>query len=68
VREGRRADPDKHRINSPEADPEAVALWQDMKFRMFACAVTGAYSGILIRCIYRYGFPRGVYGMMTILT
>ena len=43
------------RIKSDEADPEAVALWNDKKFRMFVYAVTGAYSGILIRCIYRYG-------------
>ena len=41
------------RINSPEADPEAVALWREKKFRMFMYAVTWAYSGILIRCIYR---------------
>jgi hypothetical protein len=41
------------RINSCEADPEAVALWRDKKFRTFMYAVTGAYSGILIRCIYR---------------
>jgi hypothetical protein len=32
---------------------EAVALWGDKKFRMFGYAVAGAYSGILIRCIYR---------------
>ena len=43
------------RINSGEADPEALALWRDKKFRLFVYAVTGAYSGILIRCIYRYG-------------
>lgn len=42
------------RIKSDEADPEALALWRDKKFRMFVYAVTGAYSGILIRCIYRY--------------
>jgi hypothetical protein len=57
-----------NRINSPEADPEAVALWQAKNFRMFGCAVTGAYSGILIRCIYRYGFSQGGYGMTAILT
>lgn len=42
------------RIKSDEADPDAVALWRDKKFRMFVYAVAGAYSGILIRCIYRY--------------
>ncbi len=41
------------RILSDEADPDALALWNDRKFRMFVYAVTGAYSGILIRCIYR---------------
>ena len=46
---------DRRRINSGEADPEALALWRDKKFRLFVYAVTGAYSGILIRCIYRYG-------------
>ncbi|KAK3294280.1 RTA1 like protein-domain-containing protein [Chaetomium fimeti] len=49
-------------INSPEADPEAVALWRDKKFRMFVYAVTGAYSGILIRCIYRIAEMAGGWG------
>lgn len=46
------------RIRSDEAEPEATALWKDKNFRMFVYAVAGAYSGILIRCIYRYGIPR----------
>ena len=50
------------RIKSDEADPEALALWGDKKFRMFIYAVTGAYSGILIRCIYRYGLWPSVKG------
>ena len=40
-------------IRTDEATPEAKALWADRKFRMFVYAVTGAYSTILIRCIYR---------------
>lgn len=40
-------------IATPDADPDAVATWNDKKFRMFVFAVTGAYSVILIRCIYR---------------
>jgi hypothetical protein len=34
-------------------DPEARALWGERRFRMFLYAVTGAYSAILLRCIYR---------------
>jgi hypothetical protein len=40
-------------IRSNEATAEAKALWGNKKFRMFVYAVAGAYSGILIRCIYR---------------
>ncbi|KAK4098292.1 RTA-like protein [Parathielavia hyrcaniae] len=49
-------------INSDEADPEAVALWQDKKFRTFVYSVTGAYSGILVRCIYRIAEMAGGWG------
>ncbi|KAK4248309.1 RTA-like protein [Corynascus novoguineensis] len=49
-------------INSTEADPEAVTLWRDRKFRMFMYAVTAAYSGILIRCIYRIAEMAGGWG------
>lgn len=42
---------------------DAVALWKDAKFRVFVYAVVGAYSGILIRCIYRcVPLPRGHLG------
>ncbi|KAJ4289500.1 hypothetical protein N0V88_006982 [Collariella sp. IMI 366227] len=51
-----------NRINSNQADPEAVALWKDKKFRMFVYAVAGAYSGILIRCIYRIAEMAGGWG------
>lgn len=40
-------------IRGPDADPEALAMWHDAKFRRFVYAVTGAYAAILIRCIYR---------------
>lgn len=36
------------------ASPEVLRLWNDKKFRMFAYAVAGAYTGIFIRCVYRY--------------
>ena len=45
-------------LKSPEADPAAVALWQDRKFRLFVRGVTGAFATILIRCIYRYVSPQ----------
>lgn len=40
-------------IRSGAAGPDALGLWHDRRFRMFAYAVAGAYAGILIRCIYR---------------
>ena len=40
-------------VRSNEARAEARALWGDKRFRLFVYAVAGAYSGILIRCIYR---------------
>lgn len=35
------------------AEPDALAVWNDSKFRNFSYAVTGAYAAVLIRCIYR---------------
>ncbi|KAL1835440.1 hypothetical protein VTJ49DRAFT_6706 [Mycothermus thermophilus] len=49
-------------IKSDQADPEAVELWKSKKFRMFVYAVAGAYSGILIRCIYRIAEMAGGWG------
>lgn len=40
-------------MRTPAADPAALAVWRDGKFRRFAYGVTGAYLAILIRCIYR---------------
>ncbi|KAL2177700.1 RTA-like protein [Thermothelomyces heterothallicus CBS 202.75] len=52
----------KRWIKSTEASSEAIALWQDKKFRTFVYAVTAAYSGILIRCIYRIAEMAGGWG------
>ncbi|KAL1872798.1 hypothetical protein VTK73DRAFT_1269 [Phialemonium thermophilum] len=49
-------------IRDPAADPHAVALWNDRKFRIFIYAVTIAFSGILIRCIYRIAEMAGGWG------
>jgi hypothetical protein len=40
-------------LKTPEATPEGLAQWKDRKFRTFLVAVAAAFSGILIRCIYR---------------
>lgn len=34
----------------------AARIWYSKRFRIFCLAVTGAYAGILIRCIYRFVF------------
>ncbi|KAI1143125.1 RTA1-domain-containing protein [Hypoxylon sp. FL0543] len=44
------------------ASPEALATWNDRRFRMFCYAVAGAYAGILIRCIYRIAEMAGGWG------
>ncbi|KAH8911126.1 RTA1-domain-containing protein [Coniochaeta sp. PMI_546] len=49
-------------IRSPEADPEAVALWNNKRFRLFIYGVSGAYFLILIRCIYRVAEMAGGWG------
>jgi hypothetical protein len=40
-------------MRSSEADPQALDLWRDSKFRKFGYAVVGAYACVLIRCVYR---------------
>ncbi|KAI1877595.1 hypothetical protein JX265_003603 [Neoarthrinium moseri] len=40
----------------------ARAIWEDKKFRLFFYAVAGAYTGILIRCIYRIAEMSGGWG------
>jgi hypothetical protein len=44
----------KKYMHSAEADPAALAVWNDPKFRKFGFAVAGAFTTILVRCIYRY--------------
>ncbi|KAK4223781.1 RTA-like protein [Podospora fimiseda] len=52
----------KRWIKSGNADSEAIALWSERNFRWFVYAVVGAYSGILIRCIYRIAEMAGGWG------
>ena len=47
--------------NSEQAEHMRTA-WNDKKFRMFCFAVFGAYSFILIRCIYRIAEMAGGWG------
>lgn len=35
---------------------EQARVWRDRKFRIFVGAVSLAYLGILIRCVYRWVF------------
>ncbi|KAI5922577.1 rta1 domain protein [Camillea tinctor] len=41
---------------------DARRTWEDGRFRLFCCAVVGAYCGILIRCIYRIAEMAGGWG------
>ncbi|KAK4169987.1 RTA-like protein [Cladorrhinum sp. PSN259] len=52
----------KRWMKSGNVNGEAVALWREKKFRLFVYAVTGAYSGVLIRCIYRIAEMAGGWG------
>ncbi|KAI0176124.1 RTA1-domain-containing protein [Hypoxylon sp. FL1284] len=45
-----------------EHDARALATWNDRRFRAFCGAVTAAYVGILIRCIYRIAEMAGGWG------
>jgi hypothetical protein len=49
-------------LRSPDADPAAVALWNDRKFGFFVKGVTGAFATILVRCIYRVVEMSGGWG------
>lgn len=40
-------------VKSPEATPEARALWGDKRFRIFRFTTLTAYVCVQIRCIYR---------------
>lgn len=45
-----------------ELSQSALALWASTKFRLFCGAVVVAYTGILIRCIYRIPELMGGWG------
>ncbi|KAI1393992.1 RTA1-domain-containing protein [Hypoxylon trugodes] len=49
-------------VKGGQADAQALATWNDRRFRMFVYAVAGAYAGILIRCIYRIAEMAGGWG------
>ncbi|KAH7150464.1 RTA1 like protein-domain-containing protein [Dactylonectria estremocensis] len=49
-------------MRGPDADPAALRVWKDSKFRQFGFAVAGAYACILIRCIYRIAEMAGGWG------
>ncbi|KAI1104075.1 RTA1-domain-containing protein [Jackrogersella minutella] len=49
-------------VQNGEAHGEALAMWKDHRLRVFCYAVAGAYSGILIRCIYRIAEMAGGWG------
>jgi hypothetical protein len=51
----------KH-LRSPEAEPAALALWNDRKFQLFVKGVSGAFATILVRCIYRIVEMSGGWG------
>lgn len=40
-------------VHSPDVTPEALAMWNDRKFRTFGFAMLVAYICVQIRCIYR---------------
>lgn len=44
----------KKHLHNHGADPAALRVWRDAKFRRFMFAVVGAYFAIFTRCIYRY--------------
>ncbi|OTB06253.1 hypothetical protein M426DRAFT_114563 [Hypoxylon sp. CI-4A] len=49
-------------VRAGQATPEALRTWNDRRFRLFAYAVAGAYTGIMIRCIYRIAEMAGGWG------
>ncbi|KAF7559634.1 hypothetical protein G7046_g4517 [Stylonectria norvegica] len=52
----------KRYMSSGQAQEQALALWQDSKFRRFGFAVTGAYAAVLVRCVYRIAEMAGGWG------
>lgn len=51
----------KHLVHDA-ADPAALRVWRDTKFRRFIFAVMGAYLCIFTRCIYRIAEMAGGWG------
>ncbi|KAK3687778.1 RTA1 like protein-domain-containing protein [Podospora appendiculata] len=49
-------------VKADGAGGEAGVIWRDARFRLFVSAVAGAYSGVLIRCIYRIAEMSGGWG------
>ena len=49
-------------MNRPDANPDALAVWRNAKFRKFGVAMGGAYIAILIRCVYRVIEMAGGWG------
>jgi hypothetical protein len=49
-------------FKTPEADPTALALWNNGRFRKFLYGISGAYFAIFIRCIYRIIEMAGGWG------
>ncbi len=43
-------------------DKRGVALWRDSRFRTFLYAMAGAYSTLMIRCVYRIAEMAGGWG------
>jgi hypothetical protein len=43
----------RHFRNPDSSSSPGAKVWHEKRFRIFCVAVTGAYAGILIRCIYR---------------
>ncbi|KKA19632.1 RTA1 domain protein [Rasamsonia emersonii CBS 393.64] len=50
------------RRNSCSSTSPGAEIWHSKRFRIFCTAVTGAYTGILIRCIYRIAEMSGGWG------
>lgn len=45
---------DSSSTTSTSSSTSGAEIWHSRRFRIFCAAMTGAYTGILIRCIYRW--------------
>ncbi|CRG85890.1 hypothetical protein PISL3812_02893 [Talaromyces islandicus] len=48
--------------SSSDQNSSAARIWYSKRFRIFCVAVSGAYAGILVRCIYRIAEMAGGWG------